>query len=367
MVVGVLTTSYPRFAGDAAGCFVSDQVRRLVRDGATVQVIAAGDGPAGLTHTREDDGVAVTRIGTGAACPLFYGEGAPEALERGRLPAWIAAAHFSAALRRAAAAAAPGWDRIVSHWLVPCGWAALSAAPGLPHRGYAHSGDVALLERLPFGRQLAGQLAGAGADLVFVSRDLRARFAALLGRGGAAAPRVGQVEQLVPREDLFPAASPAERAAARARLGLSGPTVVAVGRLIPIKGFDLLVDAIGDLARLILIGAGSEAAALRARARRRSVSLSLPGVLPRAQLATWLAAADLYVQPSRALASGRTEGVPLATLEALAVGVPVIAARTGGLAELDGRVAFFEPGDAASLRRALSSALRPATAGQPAC
>src|SRR5207253_1330509 len=163
-----------------------------------------GDGRAGLTHARED-GVAVTRIGTGDAGALFYGDGAPEALERGGLPAWIAAAHFSAALRCAAAAAAPGWDRMVSHWLVPCGWAAL-------------------------------------------------------------------------------------RAEARARLGLRGATVVAVGRLIPIKGFDLLVDAVGDLARLVVIGAGPEAPPLRARARRRGVSLDLPGFLPRAQLATWLAA-----------------------------------------------------------------------------
>jgi glycosyltransferase involved in cell wall biosynthesis len=232
----------------------------------------------------------------------------------------------------------------------------------LPHRGYAHSGDVALLERLPFGRALAGQLAAAGADLVFVSRDLRARFAALLGRAGDRAASVGQVEQLVPRADLFPAVSAAQRAAARAHLGVSGPTVVAVGRLIPIKGFDLLVDAVGDRARLIVIGAGPEAVALRARARRRSVSLTLPGVLPRAELATWLAAADLYVQPSRALSSGRTEGVPLATLEALAVGVPVIAARTGGLAELDGPVAFFDPGDVASLRRVLLTALHIAIA-----
>jgi len=336
-------------------------VARLVRGGATVQVIAAGDGPAGVTRASED-GVAVTRIGTGG-CALFYGDGAPEALERRRPRAWVGGAHFAAALRRTVAAAAPGWDRIVSHWLVPCGWAAVSAAPGLPHRGYAHSGDVALLERLPCGRALAAQLAGAGAELVFVSRDLRARFAALLGRAGDGGASVGQVEQLAPRADLFPAASPADRAAARARLGVRGPTVVAVGRLIPIKGFDLLIDAIGDLARLIVIGAGSQAGPLRARARRRSVSLSLPGLLPRAELASWLAAADVYVQPSRALPSGRTEGVPLATLEALAVGVPVIAARTGGLAELDGPLAFFEPGDVASLRRALLTALHPA----PAC
>ena len=359
MVVGVLTTSYPRHAGDAAGSFVADDVRRLLRGGATVEVIAAGDGPPGLTQA-SDGGARVTRIGVGDG-GLFYGDGAPEALERGRLRTWMAAAHFAAALRGEVAAAAPRWDRIVSHWLVPCGWAALAAAPRLPVRAYAHSGDVALLERLPVGRVLARWLAGGGADLVFVSRDLRARFAALLDHAGdARGGVVGRIEQLVPRADLFPAASAAERAAARRRLGFTGPTVVSVGRLIPIKGFDLLVDAVGDLAQLVLIGAGSQADRLRERARRRSVSLRLPGYLPRSDLADWLAAADLYVQPSRALPSGRTEGLPLATLEALAVGVPVIAARTGGLAELDGAVSFFEADDVGSLRRALLTALQPA-------
>ena len=97
-------------------------------------------------------------------------------------------------------------------------------------------------------------------------------------------------------------------------------------------------------------------ASLRAHAHRRGVALRLPGLVPRDQIPEWLAAADLYVQPSRVLPSGRTEGLPMATLEALAVGLPVIVSRSGGLAELDGgggRVSFFAPNDVASLRASL--------------
>ena len=187
---------------------------------------------------------------------------------------------------------------------------------------------------------------------------------------------VGTVGRLRPDGALFPRASAADRARARRDLGIRGPTVVSTGRLVPIKGYDLLLDALAAMvapggskvvSEVVILGAGPEREALRARARRHHIRLRLPGAIPRDQVALWLAASDLYVQPSRTLPSGRTEGLPVATLEALAVGLPVIAARSGGLGELDardGRVSFFEPGDANSLRQALSSALRQETCGQ---
>ena len=356
MVVGVLTCSYPRFAGDAAGSFVADDVRRLTDSGCAVDVVAAGQGPTGVTHTREGR-VTVTRIGGGAlrAGALFYGDGAPETLERRGARAWMQAAHFTAALCHEVRAAASRWDAVVSHWLVPCALSAIAAAPGLRHRGIAHSGDVALLERLAFGRSLARWLADSGADLTFVSEDLRRRFVALAGR------RVGRVEPLAPDARLFHPVSALEHAAARRRLWLERPTVLSVGRLVPIKGFDLLIDAVADGlpgagVAVVILGAGPEEASLRAHALRRGVALRLPGLVPRDQIPEWLAAADLYVQPSRVLPSGRTEGLPMATLEALAVGLPVIVSRSGGLAELDGRggrVSFFAPNDVTSLRTAL--------------
>ena len=47
-----------------------------------------------------------------------------------------------------------------------------------------------------------------------------------------------------------------------------------------------------------------------------------------------LSTASLVLIPSRVLPNGRSEGTPLVALEALAAGVPVIASRTGGLADL---------------------------------
>jgi len=366
VVVGVLSTSYPRHAGDFAGCFVEDDARRRARAGATVEVVAAGAGPPGA-WVRREGGLRVTRIGTGLWPPgrsLFFGDGAPEALEQGSAAAWIQAGHFWAALCRHVALASRRWDAIVSHWLLPCGLAAATVAPSVPHRAHAHSGDVALLERLPFGRALARVIAGSRARLVFVSEDLRLRFTALVGRD------VGEVEPLGPDLELFAPAPPALRQEARQRFGLSRPTAIAVGRLVPIKGLDLLVDACAPDAAgqdaavppvdLVVLGDGPERRSLQVRAERRRVSLRLPGAVPRADVPLWLAAADVFVQPSRVLPSGRTEGLPMATLEALAMGVPVVAARSGGLAELAARrpeIALCAAGDVRSLRQALRAKL----------
>ena len=164
MNVGLLTTSFPRHAGDYAGSFVGDRLRRLLDEGHEVEVLAAGadgDGPS-LTV---DGHLTVRRLPASPA--LFYGEGAPEALERGGA-IWLAAAQYSTALAAAARLGRRRWDAIESHWLVPSALAASAGAPTHPRRAFAHSGDVALLERIPFGRTIARRLARDGTDLRFV-------------------------------------------------------------------------------------------------------------------------------------------------------------------------------------------------------
>ena len=361
MGIGVLTTSYPRAAGDYAGWFVAERVRALLAEGHEVDVLAAGAGaPLGTTGTGR---LTITRLPASfAGAPdLFAGAGAPEALEGGGLTALWAASRFSAALAAAVAVRAPRWSRVESHWLTPCALAAVAAAPGLPHRATAHSGDVALLERFPFGRSLARLLVRSGAELVFVSEDLRRRFAALAGRAcGVVSPVVSHTAASGASSELRMAGP------SRASLGATGRIVVSVARLVPIKGLDLLVRACafqaGDAAplRLVLVGEGPERSRLRGLADALGVSLELVGAVPRAEVPAWLRAADIYAQPSRTLANGRSEGMPLSTLEALSVGVPVVVSDSGGLAELASRgpqVRVVPAGDVTSLARALRAGL----------
>lgn len=132
-----------------------------------------------------------------------------------------------------------------------------------------------------------------------------------------------------------------------------------LGRLHPVKGYDVLIDAVArlpaDVARptVIIAGEGAERAALAQRAGAASVSIDLAGYSddPRA----FLAGLHLYVQPSR------SEGLCVAAHEAMQAGLPVVASAVGQLpySIKDGRDGItVPPGDADALAAALASLLR---------
>ncbi|HUF94091.1 MAG TPA: glycosyltransferase [Candidatus Limnocylindria bacterium] len=153
------------------------------------------------------------------------------------------------------------------------------------------------------------------------------------------------------------------RAAARARLGL-GPgdfAVAALGRLVPVKGFDLLVAALPRLAqaapgaRLLLIGDGPERPALEALASRLGVSGRLTITGATSDVGAYLAAADVFAAPSR------NEGMGRALVEAMALGLPVIGAAVGGIPAVvtDGVCGRLVPAeDAGALAEALAELAR---------
>lgn len=124
---------------------------------------------------------------------------------------------------------------------------------------------------------------------------------------------------------------------ARVRLGLPADRriVCCVGNLVPVKGQDVLVEAMGVLRAvpcvdLALVGAGEMQEALQARVRALGLEgrVHLPGRRPHAEIPDWISACDVYCLPSR------REGCPNVILEALAAGRPVVASNVGGVPEL---------------------------------
>lgn len=129
-----------------------------------------------------------------------------------------------------------------------------------------------------------------------------------------------------------------ERALARARGGVPAGAyvIVAVGRFVVVKGFDLLLAALPRVLAevpetyVVLVGDGPERAALESQAAGLGVAERVRFAGATGEVVTWLAAADVCAAPSR------NEGMGRALVEAMALGLPVIGAAVGGIPSVVG-------------------------------
>jgi glycosyltransferase involved in cell wall biosynthesis len=177
-----------------------------------------------------------------------------------------------------------------------------------------------------------------------------------LARGIGRAEQYVAVPSGVPTSELRAAAP--SRGEARRHLGLDADAfvVVGLGRLVPIKGFDLLVRALPAVAaqissaRVLLVGDGAERAHLGAIAASLGASSRLAMTGETTDVASYLAAADVVAVPSR------NEGMGRVIVEAMALGLPVVATTVGGIPDVvaDGECGrLVEPEDVGALAAAL--------------
>ena len=325
MRIGVVTTSYPRDAGDPAGSFVAAHVAAMRALGHDVEVLSAQD------------------IGS----YLFDASGAPEEMERGRFleqaKAMLEGARFTAELTTLIYKRIHEWDVVIAHWL-PCAVAAvaarqalITAKPGkrIPVLAIAHGGDVHTLRRTHLLGGTMKALEAGGAKVAFVSSELRD----IAGAPNAVVQPMGVDVDRFERIERAPT---------------SPPTIAVIGRLVPIKGVDVAIAAMNHVsadAKLAIAGDGPERAVLEGLAASSS-RIELLGQLDPMARDELLSRASVVVIPSRVLPNGRSEGTPVVALEALAAGVPVVASDVGGLRDLDTvvRVPVGDP-------RALASAI----------
>lgn len=141
------------------------------------------------------------------------------------------------------------------------------------------------------------------------------------------------------------------------------PYILGIGRVVPQKGFDLLIDAYAQISRrapdvpdLVIAGDGPERERLQAQVDSLGLAkrIHLIGRADRPRAVSLFQGCRLFVLPSRHEPQG------IVSLEAMACGKPVIAARVGGVPEIvtDGETGLLFPGgDAAALADALESLL----------
>ncbi|MBI4577502.1 MAG: glycosyltransferase [Planctomycetes bacterium] len=248
------------------------------------------------------------------------------------------------ALRFAADARRRGVDWVQGHWTnVP------STAAWLMAR---------VLER-PLGVSVHGENVYRRDDLVV--RKLReARLVTCCTRAVAAElarrlpPAPEGPELRVDYHGLEPGGGSARGAGRRRRKGRP-LALLAVGRLVPYKGFDTALGALARLvasgldARLVVIGEGPERARLLGLARERGVAerLELRATTDVGGVARSMGEADLFLAPSRVASDGMRDGIPNVLAEAMAAGLPVIASEVSGIPELveHGRSGWLVPPD----------------------
>ena len=341
MKILAITSSYPRYEGDATAPFVESIVRSVAAQGHAVHVL--------LPQHREwarpeiEGGVHFHRYRYSprrAWTPWGFSESLQGGMQI-RKPLFALAPIVLASATRAARAllAQGGFDVVHVHWVVPNGPIGALAAPpsrGIPLVISLHGSDVAVSERSrAIGRATRWSFARASA-VTAPSRDLLERAAKL----GATCRR-----EAVPygADASSFAVSAGTAASTRLGLGLNADhfVVVGIGRLIPVKGFEYLVDAHAEALRgnpalrLVLVGDGDERAGLEERIRALAVadSVVLVGAVRHEEIPGYLAAADAVAVPSVHFA-GFVDGLPNVALEAMAAGKPLIASRVGGLPEL---------------------------------
>jgi glycosyltransferase involved in cell wall biosynthesis len=292
--VVVLTTSYPRSPGDAAGRFIADGVEQLRAADVDVEIVSPND----FRHF----GIA-------------YGSGVVGNL---RQRPWLAAAlpPMLASFARAGRRAARDADLVHAHWL-PSG--AVALATGKPFIVQLWGTDVELARRAP----AVARAILRRARLVIAPSTALAEEGVRLG---------GRFVRVIPNGVAIPDEVGTEA---------EPPEVLYAGRLSPEKGVLELAQAARGL-NLVMMGDGP----------LRSQLPQATGFVTHDELQSYYARAAVVACPSH------REGFGVACAEAMAHGKPVVASAVGGLRDLvvDGETGLLvPPRDVLALREALSS------------
>jgi len=349
MKILMLTSSFPRFIGDHQGNFVFHLARTQVERGNTVLVVCPHI-PKTLFHETME-GVEIFRF------PYFF----PYRLQRlssdtgmfsalrHSLLAWFQLPwyffcqwHMAYRIIRKQN---PGI--IHSHWIIPQGLigALCHRLFDIPHIATIHGTDLNLAKNSRFLQALCRLIVRNSAVVTINSSYMKK-----------------QLEEIVPealkKNHTIPMGVDLSRFAAGidpgyVRKNHETKIILNIGRLIDWKGTVYLIKAMPEIVsgipgvRLIIIGRGPQEEVLRQKVRDLHLEnhVEFPGTVSDDALIQYYQSADVFVLPSVNL-SGKTEGLGVVLLEAMASRCPVIGSDAGGIPDIirDGENGFLFPG-----------------------
>lgn len=241
----------------------------------------------------------------------------------------------------------PEW--LHAHWATypsTVAWA-LSRLSGVPFSFTAHAHDIFVEDQL-----IAAKLSDAAMGITISRYNVKH-----LARWGAKPEHLHVVHCGVDFSEL------AENLDARALA-----SIASVGRLDPIKGFDVLVPALALLKErgvpfhCTVIGEGPQRTRLEGQRASASLQgqLDFPGAKPQETVRAALSDATIFVMPSVKTPEGNQDGIPVALMEAMATGAAVVSTTVSGIPELvrhEENGLVVAPGDAVALADALQRLL----------
>ena len=310
-----LTPFYPSAEDDAAGCFVSEPIDALRRFGAENTVFALQ--PFYRKKLRPPSGVAArwTRY---LSWPGRAGLPAAGAFAFARIVGRVRELHREHRI-----------DVIHAHAPLPSGHVAmlLSSELGIPYVVSVHGLDVFSTGQsggraAEWSRRLSQRVYHSSRRVICISEHVRENVLEGMGRSC----RTSVVYNGVDTELFSPASTPVS----------PDPVILSVGNLIPIKGHDLLIRAVGSLASdfprlsLDIIGDGPERERLHDLAQQFRIldRIHFLGRQARRQVAEAMRRCTVFALPSR------YEGLGCVYLEAMSAAKPVIGCRGQGIAEI---------------------------------
>jgi len=321
-----------RYFPTVSETFVYDEIVALQRARGEARLWAIDEGPAGPVHPGLDDLLARCRVVPRAHHPSvlkrsLIGNAAP-----GVRRWWDGIGGRAKDLRRALYLAddcrQQGVRQLHVHFAAEASeWArVVNLATGIPYTVTVHARELFCPRP-----SLRDVLDGASA-VVTISRYNRDRLLAL-GIGGLKG-KLSVIHQGIPLP--VPRPSPPEEPGGALR-------VLFVGRMVSKKGGDLLLEAAGLLTaggvdiRVDMVGDGPEREGWQGRADAAGLAsvVRWHGSLPRDRVEEiYHRGVDLFVLPCRVAVDGDQDGIPVALLEAMSRGVPVVTTPVSGIPEL---------------------------------
>jgi glycosyltransferase involved in cell wall biosynthesis len=335
-----VTSNFPRWDGDSTTPFVLHLAEDLQELGWQVDVLAP-HAEKGTSSSERINGVQVERfhyLWPRRAQTVCYHGGALVNLRQNKVN-WLklpplVTAEWAAVFQRLAS---HRYDLLHTHWTLPQGFTGVLAAKPLriPHVLTVHGGDVFDLQGALLRSFKGFSLRHANAVTVNSSATLSATDKIAPGTGNLHRIPMGVDVRADHRND-----SRTLEIRQRFRKG-AGPLLVFVGRVIEEKGVEDFLQTLRLLGAThpessgLIVGDGQHRRYFEEMAQSLDIGerVTFTGWVQPEDVPAYLAAADVFVGPSRTAKGGWIEAQGLTFIEAMIARTPVIATRTGGIVD----------------------------------